>query len=180
MKGDERMFKKRMFLRAVAIVMVVSMCPYLGIVDVVKAAVVSIPPGTRVLLRLEETVSPETKNVGDSVSLSVVSDVVVDGKVVIASGALATGEVVVSTKSGVLGKAAEIAFQVTSVTAVDGKSIPLRATKRAEGKGRVTEAVVVAILCCVLGLLMKGEKASLEPGIRIEAETAFPVSVEPR
>jgi len=174
------MFKKRMFLRAVAMVMVVSMCPYLGVLDAVKAAVVSVPLGTRVLLRLEETVSPETKNVGDSVSLSVVSDVVVEGKVVIASGALATGEVTVSRKSGVLGRPAEIGFQVTSVTAVDGKSVPLRATRKAEGKSKVTEAVVITIICCVLGLLMKGGVASLEQGTRIQAETTFPVSIDPR
>ncbi len=174
------MFKNRMFLRAVAVTMLISMCPYLGLLDAAKAAVVSIPAGTRVRLRLEETVSPETKNAGDQVSLSVIHDVIVDGKVVIAAGAPARGEVTVSSKSGAVGKPAEIGFQVTSATAVDGKSVPLRATRKAEGKSKITEAVVVSILCCVLGLLMKGGKASFEKGLTIEAETSFPVSVEPR
>lgn len=174
------MSKKRTFLKVVAVAVVVSMCPYLGIVEAVKAAVVSVPPGTRVLLRLEETVSPETKSVGDQVTLSVVSDVVVNGKVVIAAGAPAVGEVTVSSKKGAVGKPAEIGFQVTSVMAVDGKSVPLRATRKAEGKSKMTEAIVVTILCCVLGLLMKGGEASFEKGLTIEAETSFPVSVEPR
>ncbi|MCJ7645997.1 hypothetical protein MUO65_03705 [bacterium] len=174
------MFKKKTFLKVVAVAVVVSMCPYLGIVEAVKAAVVSVPPGTRVLLRLEETVSPETKSVGDQVTLSVVSDVVVNGKVVIAAGAPAAGEVTVSSKKGAVGKPAEIGFQVTSVMAVDGKSVPLRATRKAEGKSKMTEAIVVTILCCVLGLLMKGGEASFEKGLTIEAETSFPVSVEPR
>jgi len=171
------MFRKRV-VRPTALLALVFLGISLTAMPVAAGAVV-VPNGTRVLLSFTTPVSPSTNAEGSTTVLSVVNDVVVnDSVVVVKAGTSVQGEILRSRKRSGLGKAAEIAVIVRSVPAVDGSAIPVSATKSVEGDSKVTEAVLVAILCCILGLLIKGSDAGIAQGTNVEATTAGNATVQ--
>ena len=134
------------------------------------AADVKVPAGTVVMLRTNQPISPRTVRPGDRVSFSVADNVIVDGKVVIKAGSEAAGEVIQAEKRGVLGKPDRIAVQLTSVAAVDGRTIPLSASKSAEGDDKMVLGVVLTILCLPF-LFMKGGEAQIAAGTTVQGLT---------
>lgn len=130
---------------------------------------VTIPVGTKVQLSFDQPLSPETTSVGQSVNLSVDEDVVIDGTVVIEAGAPATGEVTESEEPGAIGKPAKILVQAGSVEAIDGTTVPLSGRRLFEGEDKQTETLIITILCCVLGLILKGGEVDIPAGATLEA-----------
>ncbi|HMX40760.1 MAG TPA: hypothetical protein PKD78_10550 [Saprospiraceae bacterium] len=86
---------------------------------------VTLTAGTQVSVMLNEVVDSENIAIGNALDFSVRSNVVVNGKVLIAAGATATGWVK-NIKKGCSGKCAELTITVESATAVDGQTINLR------------------------------------------------------
>lgn len=146
--------------------------------SVALAAPVEIPNGMPVELSFLTTLSPESAVVGETVILHVTTDVTVQGAVVIAQGATAQAEIVTSEKQGSIGKPAEIQVILRSVQAVDGTSIPLTGQKAVAGENKQTSALVIALLCCILGLLQKGGEASVPAGSTVRGMVIGPVTVE--
>ena len=140
----------------------VSVMPVIG-------AEISVPHGTSVLLVVEELISPETHQVGQRVFLRVAADVKIDDTIVVKKGAVATGEVSVSNKRGLVGSPAEIGITMHTVEAVDGTVIPLSGRKVLKGEAKQTQSIIITILCCVLALLQKGGKAEIIVGSQIQA-----------
>ena len=138
---------------------------------------VTIPAGTVVTLRTTSVIAPEQLNTGDLVTLTVVNDVVIDGKVVIASGAQAKGEIIDSRNRGMIGIAAKIGLSVRSVTAVDNTTVPLMGSKIVPGKDKMVLSIGLSLICCILFALMKGGDASIPAGAQIEAQVAGTTSV---
>lgn len=138
---------------------------------------VKVQMGTLMDLVFDPAVSGDTSALGQTVTLRVVNAVVVEGKTVIAAGAPAVGEVQSAKKRGMIGSAGSLVVAAKNTTAVDGTFVPLTGTKAIDGKSKVTSAVVVTILCCVLGLLMKGGKAEIPAGTSMRASVAAPVEV---
>lgn len=126
--------------------------------------VVEIPAGTAVRCTFNEAVNPETAPVGQRLTLSVSEAVVVDGVTVIQVGAPVIAEVTQSQKRGSVGKPAIIGVTLYSVTATDGSSIALSGQKVIQGESKQTSALVITILCCILGLLQKGGDAVIPEG----------------
>jgi len=143
-----------------------------------EAAKVQIPVGTVVDLAFEATLSPTTAAVGQSVNLKVANDVKVNGQIVIAAGATATGEVTQASKAGAVGKEAQIGVTVKQVQAVDGTIVPLTGTKVVSGESHQTSSIVITILCCILGLLQHGGKAEIAAGSALRATVSAPVEVQ--
>ncbi|MBK8968449.1 MAG: hypothetical protein R3D58_03900 [Saprospiraceae bacterium] len=81
--------------------------------------------GTQVFVTLNEMFNAEEVSVGNSIDFMVRSNVTVNGKVLIAAGATATGWVK-SVKKACDGKCAEITITVESAQAVDGQTVNLR------------------------------------------------------
>jgi len=133
---------------------------------------VEIPVGTTVVLKTNTTLAPEQLKVGDTVELSVVSDVIIDGKVVIKAGDRARGEITSSKDRNLIGIPAKIGVTIRSVQAVDGTTIPLSGSKLSEGKNKMLPSIGLSLICCVLFALMKGGEASLPAGTQIEATVA--------
>ena len=172
-------FRRNRFFEVCARFLIMVSCVYYFVPLVAYAREsVTIPAGTIVSLRTIDELHPRNLNVGDRVVLKVVSDVRVLGKVVIAAGASARGEITAAKKSGMAGINARIGFSVKSVQAVDGTTISLYGTKFVEGDAKTTESVIFSFLCCLLFLLMKGEDASIPPGTLVDCETAGTVQVE--
>ncbi len=99
--------------------------PGMKILTAAPFQMLTLTAGTQVSVMLNEAVDAETIAVGNSLDFSVRSNVVVNGKVVIAAGSTATGWVK-SIKKSCGGKCAEITISVESAQAVDGQTVNLR------------------------------------------------------
>ncbi len=145
----------------------------------VLAGKVKLTSGTPVILRLPVSLNSATAKQGDPVAFEVARPVEVEGKVLIAQSAIATGEVSSVEKRGAIGEAAKIMVNLRSVKAVDGKEVPIRATLSQEGKNKQLTAILVGILLCILGLfLIKGGEAIVPAGTEVKAYVDMDVDIE--
>ncbi len=87
--------------------------------------IVNLPAGTQVTVTLNEPLDADQVAIGNAVDFNVRSNVLVNGKVLIAAGATATGWVK-NVKKSCGGKCLEITLTVESATAVDGQTVNLR------------------------------------------------------
>ncbi|MCO6479430.1 MAG: hypothetical protein J5I94_22540 [Phaeodactylibacter sp.] len=90
---------------------------------------VELRAGTLILLELSERIQSDAMTVGQLVKFKVSTDVVVDGRVAIRTGALALGRVK-SISQSTYNNPEEIHIEVTSVQAVDGQQIALNGTEQ--------------------------------------------------
>ena len=130
----------------------------------------TIPAGTAVQLRLNQTLSSSTAKTGSFVSLSVVNAVVVNGETVIKAGAQAEGQVSNAKKAGIIGSPGSIGITVTSVTATDGTKIPLQGMMSQDGDDKMVASVIIGLLC-IFGFLQKGGEGNLDANMIINART---------
>ena len=86
---------------------------------------ITLTAGTQVNVMLNEAIDGESVAIGNALDFTVRSNVTVNGKVLIAAGATATGWVK-NVKKACGGKCAEITITVESATAVDGQTVNLR------------------------------------------------------
>jgi hypothetical protein len=144
---------------------------------VALAATIEIPVGTVVTVVFNDTVDPTTTAPGQTVMLSVVNPVLIGGTTVIEAGAPVLGEVTMAVKRGSIGKPAQIGVALRHVVAVDGTNIALSGSKQMEGEDKTKSALVITILCCVLGLLQKGGAATIPSGAQVQAMTMAPATI---
>jgi hypothetical protein len=129
---------------------------------------VDLPEGAKVRVRLEQTLSSATAEVGQPVQLSVTEDVVVDGHVLIGQNESVSGTVVTAVPKRRMGRTGKLDFSIDRLEAVDGSQISLRYTiqKKDGGSHAVRNGVITAGLAVVLWpaapfmLLMKGKDAA--------------------
>jgi|GEM_PF-745870 len=133
------------------------------------ARMLTIPVGTPIVLKFDETIDPATATIGSTVHLSVLQEVTVNGEVAFEAGAPASGQVTQSEKPGSIGKPAVIGVALQSAQAVDGTLVPVSGMKVVEGENKQTSSLIVTILCCVLGLLLKGGNAEIQAGTTMDA-----------
>jgi len=130
----------------------------------------TIPAGTAVQLRLNQTISGKTAQTGSFVSLSVVNPVVINGETLIQAGAQAEGQVSNAKKANIIGSPGSIGITVTNVTAADGTKIPLQGMASQDGEDRMVMSVIIGLLC-IFGFLQKGGEGSLDNNLVINART---------
>lgn len=85
---------------------------------------VDLPAGTLVLLEVNEQVKSEQMTVGRIIKCQVMADVVINGKIVIRTGAVATARVK-RIKSNTYNEPEELTLTAISAKAVDGQMIAL-------------------------------------------------------
>jgi hypothetical protein len=122
-------------------------------------------------IKFPQTISPKTLSPGQELNLMVALAVKIQDKIVIDVGAPVIAQVVKAKKPGSVGSPAELEIKFNYVQAVDGSRIPLNGMEVREGEGKVGTAIVVTILCCILGLLMKGGDVSIPAGTEVTAMT---------
>ena len=135
-------------------------------------AQVTIPDGTKIRVRLEENLSSENAELGQTVDFAVTQEVRVADAIVIANGARATGSIVKVEPRRRLGRSGELDFSIDRVMLVDGNWLDVRYTpQKNRGKGNgVATGVVTAGLAVVfwpaapVGLLIKGHDATIIKG----------------
>ncbi|HVF26872.1 MAG TPA: hypothetical protein VM943_01445 [Pyrinomonadaceae bacterium] len=130
---------------------------------------VTVPDGTEISVITTEEISSKTATEGDPLTFKVEEDVIVDGNVVVARGALVKGTVADAKKSGRMGKAGTLNVRIESTMTVDNQKIKLRATKGREGDDKTGTTVALVVLFGPLGFLKKGKDAKIKEGTRIKA-----------
>ena len=146
--------------------------------DVIAQQQVQVPVGTAVTVKTTTTLTPEQYNIGDTVELSVVSDVIVEVKVVVKAGAVAKGEIIAAKTRNLIGIPAKIGVSLRSVQAVDGTTVLLSGSKVIEGKDNMVASIGLALVCCILFALMKGGEASIPEGTQIDGTVAGTIKIE--
>jgi hypothetical protein len=135
-------------------------------------AQVMIPDGTRIRVRLEENLSSETAELGQTVDFCVTQEVRMGDAVVIANGARATGSIVLVEPKRRLGRAGKLDFTIERVQMVDGNWLNVRYTpQKNKGKGNgLTTGILTAGIAVVfvpaapIALLIKGKDATIIKG----------------
>lgn len=183
MTGGERIDPRglsilAMLHRAVVVVLLVAFIP--AVLPLPRATAqekVTIPEGTRLAVKVQETLSSETAKQGQLVRFEVVRDVQVKGKAVIKAGAPAVGEVTRVASKKMIGREGELQVTIRYATAVDGSQVPLRASLEQKGEGKLETTVVLGVVLCPLFLMMKGEEAVIPAGTEYNVFVDRPVDV---
>lgn len=145
----------------------------------IAAAQVVVPDGTKLRVRLDQSISSGTADQGQSVELSVTEPVKVGDTVVIAEGARVTGTVTEAQAKRHMGRAGKLDFSIDRVRASDGEWIPLRYTvnKTSGGSHAVSTGVLTAGAAVLFWpaapafLLIKGKDVTLNKGMVFETFT---------
>jgi hypothetical protein len=143
------------------------------------AAQVTIPDGTRLRVRLDQTISSATAEQGQGVELSTTEAVKIGDQVVIPDGARVTGTVTMAQEKRHMGRAGKLDFSIDRVRAVDGEWIPIRYTvnKRSGGSHAVSTGVLTAGAAVLFWpaapafLLIKGKDVTINKGVVFDAFT---------
>lgn len=143
------------------------------------AAQVTVPDGTRLRVRLDQTISSATAEQGQSVELSVTESVKVNDQLVIPEGARVTGTITEAQEKRHMGRAGKLDFSIDRVRAADGEWIPLRYTvnKRSGGSHAVSTGVLTAGAAVLFWpaapafLLIKGKDVTLNKGMIFDTFT---------
>ena len=159
-----------------------------GISSAAAFAQVILPEGTRVRVRLEQTLSSATVEQGQNVNLSVADDVKIGDTIVVAQGATCVGTITEAVPKRRMGRTGKLDFSIERVVGVDGSSIPLRysPTKREGGSKTVTTGVLTAGAAVVFWpaapvfLLMKGKDVTMNRGMIFEVFTDQRFTLSPK
>ncbi len=130
----------------------------------VAAEIIKVSTGTPVNLKLVETVSSKTAQVGQRIKFSVDSDTKINGKVVVKKGAIAIGEVSEVSAAGMVGTAGKLVVTLQFVEAVDGSQLQISSTKGAKGQSKLAGSVALTAFCCVLAIFKKGKDVKFKKG----------------
>ena len=150
-----------------ALIALVATCVFAPFTSAQKK--VTLKAGTPVILATVETVSSKTTVSGNTIDFKVVTDVIVDGNVVIPAGTIAKGQASNVSKASAIGKGGEITVGINNINALDGTLVPLSgANISASGKNKVGLAIVCGI-CTLCGFLIPGSQAELPAGSQTQA-----------
>ena len=136
-----------------------------------------LPEGTKIRVRLEQTISSSTAEEGQMVELCVTDEVKVGETVVIAEGAHVSGTVTQAHEKRRMGRAGKLDFSIDRVKAIDNQWVPLRysVTRKAGQSHALTTGILTAGVAAVFWpaapvfLLRKGQD------ITINRDAAFDV-----
>ena len=140
-------------------------------------AEMSVPVGTKVLVKTTDVVSSATVKKGDTVSMVAAADVIVNGQKVIADGALATGVVTNASKRFIAGIGGQLDIQVQKVQAIDGTWIPLDYEK-GEHNGSSLVSIILTVVCCICFVFIPGKDVSIEKGTIFETVVVSPAAAK--
>ncbi len=132
---------------------------------------VVIPDGTEISAVTTESISSKTAHEDDPINFKVDEDVVVNGNVVIAKGAVIKGVVSNAKKSGFFGRGGELNVRLESTTTVDNQKLKVRASKGKAGDNKTGTTVALVVLFGPLGFLKKGKNAEIKEGTKIKVFT---------
>lgn len=114
-------------------------------------------------LRFMQSIGSDTHHPGDTFSMEVTDDIIVDDVTVIPAGSIAEGEVIHAQPAGMLGKAGELIVSARYVTVGD-REIRLRSTLGHAGKGNIGGAFIIPFV--------RGKQATIPENAEVVAKIA--------
>lgn len=135
--------------------------------------------GTPVRLMTAGPIDSRNLRQGQRFALVVAADVVVDGKVVIAKGTAATGEVASITEKGMFGKGAAFTIQPAFID-LPGQRVTLTGEHVQQGKKQVAAAAATTLLITSFGMFITGKSATLPAGSELQAFVRTEAVLSPR
>ena len=142
----------------------------------VPPVLIKLEDGTPVHLILGETISSADAQVGQTIELEVVDDIVVDGVCVVPHGANAWATVTSAQAKRRMGRAGHLDINIDKVRLADGEKVFLRAVKDEKGgshTGAMTGAIVATSLVLLpaapLFLLIHGKDVTIPKGTPLTA-----------
>jgi len=135
-------------------------------------AQVTIPDGTKIRVRLEQNLSSDSFELGQTIDFAVNQEVRVGDAIVVANGARATGSIIKAEEKRRLGRAGHLDFSIDRVQMVDGNWLNVRYTpQKNNGKsdgvktGLITAGVAAVFWpAAPFVLLHKGKDATIIKG----------------
>ena len=140
---------------------------------------IELPNSTIVAVKSANRTDSESVALGQEVVLYVALDVVVRGKVLIAAGAPVISTVEQVREKGMVGVKGRISLTFQSTQAVDGTTVALTGSMRAQGDDQMGGTIAVGVILCPLALLNKGGTAVIAPGAQARAITNGSFSIRP-
>ena len=134
--------------------------------------------GVDVSLKFDQDISSKTAAEGDPVAFILDDDLKVGGVVVAKAGSKAFGEVTKASKSGMMGKAGDLAIRLNYLKVGDFK-VKLRGTKGKEGESGTTGAIVLTVLFGPIGLIKHGKNVEIKQGTSLPAFVADDITMPP-
>jgi hypothetical protein len=142
----------------------------------VAPALIKLEDGTPVHLILGETISSADAQVGQTLELEVVDDILVDGVLVVQHGSTAWATVTSAQAKRRMGRAGHLDINIDKVRLADGEKVLLRAVKDEKGgshTGAMTGAIVATSLVLLpaapLFLLVHGKDVTIPKGTPVTA-----------
>jgi hypothetical protein len=132
-----------------------------------------VPAGSEVMILTKTDISSNTVFVSETLTFEVARDVMINGQVVIAKGALVEALVTMAINPKSFGRGGKLGISVENVTAVDGRKIKLRGALNERGDVLTGKAAILTVLGGGwLGGGLKGSNARIKAGKEIKVETA--------
>jgi hypothetical protein len=125
---------------------------------------VIIPAGTPVIIKSVSTINSKTMISGSIASFVVERDVKIRDKTVIKAGSEVKARILYARKNGMVGKPGVIQISDFDIKAVDGTSIPIRASFISNGKDKSDKVLSTALLFGLPFLMIKGGNAKIPAG----------------
>lgn len=120
---------------------------------------VKVPEGTLVTIHPKVEISTADVKTGDTVEFVTSQPLVVDGKTVVAEGAVVKGTVLLARESGKANKGGELVLGLDRVATVDGKSMDLRLSSAEKGSSNRAISFGVSRVVPLVGLAVSGRQA---------------------
>jgi hypothetical protein len=150
-----------------------------------QAENIIIPAGAEIMILTKTDLYSQTLIVGERLTFEVASDVIVNGRKVIAEGAPVEVVVTMATPRKSFGRRGKLGISAEAVTAVDGQKIKLQGALNKQGDSRTGRTAILYILG---GLLLvnlnddlhggrSGVNARINAGTEIKVVTAEEKSV---
>lgn len=140
-----------------------------------------LPEATPVKLKLLHPLHSKTATEGDPVNFTVAEDVLLNGRPLVKTGAVAIGLVGQAKPARTFGRGGQLSLAMQYVRAGQVR-VPLRGTETRAGKGKTGEMVSLAILFGVTGLLKHGSEIEVKEGSLVTAyvdqDTTLPIPAE--
>lgn len=138
---------------------------------------IKVPANTIIRVRTTEGVASDTARVGDVVPMEVLSDVLINGRVVARQGAPAVGEISKVKEARSMGRRGHVALTLNYVEAITGEHLLVGGNRYEQGNGKAAKLTAeIALTTAATGgligalwLFEKGHDTSIPPG------TAFSV-----
>jgi len=138
-----------------------------------------VPEGTRIRVRLDQTISSATAEEGQTVDLTATDAVRIEDVVVIPEGARVTGTVSEARSKRRMGRAGKLDFSIDRVKTSDNQWVQLRysVTRKSGESHAVRTGVITAGVAAVFWpaapvfLLMKGKDITINRGVTFDVYT---------